>query len=164
MGTVNIYRYKTIEANGNTGVIPTTYQQIFQPLPVRPLWPGNLPKNGNLRTEAKGIPPYSLQDLLVVGMTPVFPSAFIVLYLQIPAMVVASMGNLPKNGYLPTKAKEIPPYSLQDLLIVGMTLVFPSASIILNLQIFTVGGAKKKTHPVVKFLFSFYHSFFSSFF
>ena len=27
--TVNIYRYKTIEANGNTSVIPTTYQQIL---------------------------------------------------------------------------------------------------------------------------------------
>ena len=27
-----------------------------------------------------------------------------------------------------------------------------------------MGGAKKKTHPVVKFLFSFYHSLFSSFF
>ena len=27
--TVNIYRYKTIEANGNTSAIPTTYQQIL---------------------------------------------------------------------------------------------------------------------------------------
>ena len=36
--TVNTYRYKTIEANGNTGVIPTTsksfslYRQFLQPL------------------------------------------------------------------------------------------------------------------------------------
>ena len=36
--TVNIYRYKTIEANGNTSVIPTSsksfslYQELLQPL------------------------------------------------------------------------------------------------------------------------------------
>ena len=36
--TVNIYRYKTIEANGNTSVIPTTSKSP--------------PKNYNLSTEA----------------------------------------------------------------------------------------------------------------
>ena len=42
--TVNIYRYKTIEGNGNTD-----YQQILQPISGIPLASmGNLPKNGTL--------------------------------------------------------------------------------------------------------------------
>ena len=37
--TVNIYRYKTIETNGNTGVIPTTSKSfnLFREL-LKPLW------------------------------------------------------------------------------------------------------------------------------
>jgi hypothetical protein len=54
--TANIYTYKTIEANGNTGVIPTTSKSYTG---------NNLPKNDNSRS--------SLKDLLVVGMTLVFP-------------------------------------------------------------------------------------------
>ena len=46
--TVNIYRYKTIEANGNTGVIPTTSKSfsLYRELPFF----------GKLPIEAKGIP------------------------------------------------------------------------------------------------------------
>ena len=37
--TVNIYSYKTIEANGNTGVIPTTSKSfsLYREL-LKPLW------------------------------------------------------------------------------------------------------------------------------
>ena len=35
--TVNIYRYKTIEANANTDDIPTKYQEILQPISEIPL-------------------------------------------------------------------------------------------------------------------------------
>ena len=39
MYTVNIYRYKTIEANGNTGIIPTTSKSfsLFHEL-IQLLW------------------------------------------------------------------------------------------------------------------------------
>ena len=53
--TLNIYRYKTIEANGNTGIIPTTrkffslHWELLQPLWVI------YQKNGSLPIEAKGI-------------------------------------------------------------------------------------------------------------
>ena len=45
------------------------------------------------------------------------------------------MGNLPKNGNLPIEAKRNSRYGLKDLLVVGMTLVFPLASIVLYLRI-----------------------------
>ena len=43
---------------------------------------GNLPKNGNLPIEAIRNARYRLKDLLVVEMTPVFPLASLVFYLQ----------------------------------------------------------------------------------
>ena len=54
--TVNNYRYKTIEANGNTGVIPTTSKPFSLYRELTSASMGNLPKNGNLPIEAKGIP------------------------------------------------------------------------------------------------------------
>ena len=66
--TVNIYWYKTIEANGNTNVIPTTYQQI-----TTKKW--QFIYRGLRNSQCR------LKDLLVVGMTPVFPLAAIVFYL-----------------------------------------------------------------------------------
>jgi hypothetical protein len=50
--TVNIYRYKTIETNENTGVIPTTYQPIPR---IASASMSNLPQNGNFLIEAEGI-------------------------------------------------------------------------------------------------------------
>ena len=63
--TVNIYRYKTIEANGNTSsqntsVFPSAYIGDIGKLPFNGNLPigdiGKLPLNGNLPIEAKGIP------------------------------------------------------------------------------------------------------------
>ena len=54
--TVNIYRYKTIEGNGTTSVIPTTSKSFSLYLEIPNVSLGNLPKNGNLPIEAKKIP------------------------------------------------------------------------------------------------------------
>ena len=69
MHTVNICQYKTIGGNGNTVVIPTTSKSIilyrefqFQKMVIY------------LKNSC-----YRPKDLLVVGMTPVFPLASIVL-------------------------------------------------------------------------------------
>ena len=52
--TVNIYRYKTIEANANTGEIPTTSKFFSLYVPgIAEASMGNLPKNGNLAIGAK---------------------------------------------------------------------------------------------------------------
>ena len=57
--TVNIYRYKTIEANANTGEIPTTskscslYRELLHPILGIPLASiGKLPFIGKLPIEA----------------------------------------------------------------------------------------------------------------
>ena len=69
--TVNIYRYKTIEANGNTSVIPTTsksfslYQELLQHLQVNYHFMVNYPWR---------LKQYRLKDLLI---------ASIVLYRQV---------------------------------------------------------------------------------
>ena len=53
--TVNVYRYKTIETNANTGDIPTTSKSfsLYREL-LKPLWV-IYQKNGNLPIEVKGI-------------------------------------------------------------------------------------------------------------
>ena len=51
LNTVNIYRYKTIEANGNTSSQNTS---VFPSPFIGDI--GKLPFNGNLPIEAKGIP------------------------------------------------------------------------------------------------------------
>ena len=56
MCTVNIYRYKTIQANGNTSVIPTTSKSFSLYRKYLLASMGILPKNGNLPIEARGIP------------------------------------------------------------------------------------------------------------
>ena len=60
--TVNIYRYKTIEANANTGEIPTTsksfslYRELLHPILGISLAPiGKLLFIGKLPIEAPGI-------------------------------------------------------------------------------------------------------------